>query len=81
MIPKLIPFKITEFESTHEILYILDTIDGSHIPIVAPKVDSKPHYYRNGFYSTLIQSKIDRRYLFWTFDDKWVGSIHDLCLF
>jgi hypothetical protein len=32
------------FESLHGIPYILDTINGGHIPIVAPKVDPKLYY-------------------------------------
>ncbi len=43
MIFKLTKNKIKEiivgFESLHGIPYILGAIDGSHIPIVAPKVD------------------------------------------
>ncbi len=43
MIFKLTKDKIKEiivgFESLHGIPYILGAIDGSHIPIVAPKVD------------------------------------------
>jgi hypothetical protein len=48
LILKLIRDKIKEitsgFESLHGIPYILDTINGSHIPIVAPKVDPKSYY-------------------------------------
>jgi hypothetical protein len=49
MIPKLTKDKIKEiiagFESLHGISYILDVIYGSHIPIVAFKVDQKSYYY------------------------------------
>jgi hypothetical protein len=59
VIPKLTTniFKeiIVGFESVHGIPYISGSIDGNHIPIVAPKVDPKSYYYRIFFYSTLIQ--------------------------
>jgi hypothetical protein len=49
VIPKLIKDKIKEiivsFESLHGIPYILHAINGSHILIIAPKVDSKSYYY------------------------------------
>ncbi len=49
MIPKLTKDKIKKiivgFESLHGIPYILGAIDGSHIPIVALKVDQKSYYY------------------------------------
>ncbi len=49
VIPKLVKDKIKEidasFECLHGIPYILHAIDGSHILIVAPKVDSKSYYY------------------------------------
>jgi retron-type reverse transcriptase len=53
VIPKLTKDKIKKitigFESLHGIPYILGAINGSHIPIVAPKVDPKPYYYKSGF--------------------------------
>jgi hypothetical protein len=35
---------IVSFESLHGISYTLGAIDGSHIPIVALKVDPKSYY-------------------------------------
>jgi len=42
-----------DFESLHRIPYIIGAIDGSHIPIIAPKVDPTSYYCRKGFYSVL----------------------------
>jgi hypothetical protein len=67
---------IIGFESVHEIPYTLGSIDGNHIPIVAPKVDPKSYYYQNVFYSTLIQRVIDAKCHFWDYDHGWVRSIH-----
>jgi hypothetical protein len=48
VMPKLIRNKIKEitasFEHLHGILYILGAMDGSHVPIIAPKVDPKSYY-------------------------------------
>ncbi len=64
VIPKLTKDKIkiitTGFESLHGIPYILGAINGSHIPIVEPKVDPKPYYYKKRFCSTLIQRIVHR---------------------
>ena len=48
-----------EFESLHGISYILGTIDGSHIPIIAPSIDPASYYCRKGFYSILLQGVVD----------------------
>ena len=53
-----------EFEETYEIPYILSTIDNSHIPIVASKIDSKSYYYCKGFYLVLIQDIVNKKCLF-----------------
>ncbi len=49
VIPKLTRNKIKEItigvECLHGILYILGAIDGSHVPIITPKVDPKSYYY------------------------------------
>ncbi len=64
VINKLIKNKIKKitigFESLHGIPYILGAINGGHIPIVAPKVDPKPYYYKKKFCSTLIQRIVHR---------------------
>ena len=53
LIPIMIAKISIEFEETYEILFILGAIDGSHIPIVVLKIDSKSHYHCKGLYSTL----------------------------
>ncbi len=48
VIPKLTRNKIkeitTSFEHLHGIPYILGAMDGSHVPIITPKVDPKSYY-------------------------------------
>ncbi len=85
VIPKLIRNKIKEitigFECLHGIPYILGAKDGSHVPIITPKVDPKSYYYQKGFYSKLIQGVQDAKCSFWDYDYGWVGSIYDWALF
>jgi hypothetical protein len=69
VIPKLTRNKIEEitffFECLHGIPYILGAINGSHVPIITPKVDPKSYYYHKGFYSKLIQGIVDAKCSFW----------------
>jgi hypothetical protein len=52
---------IVDFKTLHEIPYILDAIDGSHILIVEPKVDPKIMFFLKGFYFTLIQGIVNAK--------------------
>jgi hypothetical protein len=59
VILKLTRNKIKEitigFECLHGSPNILGAINGSYVPIIAPKVYPKLYYCQKGFYSTLIQ--------------------------
>ena len=39
-------------------------IDGSHIPIIAPKDSHMDYYNRKGFYSIVLQALVDHQYRF-----------------
>jgi hypothetical protein len=51
----------TGFERLYEIPYILGAINGSHVPIIVPKVDPKSYYCHKGFYYILIQGIVDAK--------------------
>ncbi len=72
---------IVDFKTLHEIPYILVAIDGSHVPIVEPKVDPKSCYFLKGFYFTLIQGIANAKCSFWDYDYGWARSIHDWVFF
>ena len=55
----------------------MGAVDGSHIPIVVPRVHAADYYNRKGFHSILLQGVVSARCLFWDFNIGWVGSIHD----
>ena len=66
-----------EFESIHQIPYVVGAVDGSHIPIVAPRLHAADYYNRKGFHSILLQGVVSSKCLFWDFDIGWAGSMHD----
>jgi hypothetical protein len=85
VIPKLTRNKIkeitTSFECLHGIPYILDAIDGSHVPIIAPKVDPKSYYCWKSLYSTLIQGVVNAKCTLWDYNYGWASNIHDWAFF
>ena len=52
-------------------------IDGSHIPIIAPKDSHMDYYNRKGFYSIVLQALVDHQYRFLNVYTGWPGSVHD----
>ena len=66
-----------EFQDLHQIPYVVGAVDGSHIPIVAPRLYAPDYYNRKGFHSVLLQGVVSAKCLFWDFDIGWAGSMHD----
>lgn len=52
-------------------------VDGTHIPILAPKENHKDYVNRKGFHSIQMQAVVDSRYLFRDVVVGWPGSVHD----
>ena len=52
-------------------------IDGTHIPILAPKENHKDYINRKGFHSFQMQAVVDSQYLFRDVVVGWPGSVHD----
>ena len=69
------------FKALHGILFVVGAINGSHIPIVAPKAYATDYYCRKGFHSLLLQAVVDHSCCFWDYDIGWCDSIHDYNLF
>jgi hypothetical protein len=66
-----------DFEGLHGIPYVVGAVDGSHIPVVAPRLHAADYYNRKGFYSVLLQGVVTSKCIFWVFDIGWAGSMHD----
>ena len=66
-----------DFQDIHQIPYVVGAIDGSHIPIVAPRLHAVDYYNRKGFHSILLQGVVSSKCHFWDYDIGWAGSMHD----
>ena len=60
-----------EFQCLHQIPYVVGTVDGSHIPIIAPRLHTADYYNRKGFHSVLLHGVVSTKCLFWDFDIGW----------
>ena len=56
---------------------VVGAIDGSHIPIIAPKNDPNDYYNRKQFHSIVLQGVADARGRFIHVSTGYAGSIHD----
>ena len=66
-----------EFQDLHQIPYVVEVVDGSHISIIAPRLHAPDYYNRKGFHSIILQGEVSAKCLFWDFDIGWAGSMHD----
>ena len=66
-----------EFQDLHQIPYVVGAVDGSHIPIIAPRLHAADYYNCKGFHLLLLQGVVSAKCLFWDFDIGWAGSMHD----
>ena len=66
-----------EFEDLHQIPYVVGAVDGSHIPIITPRLHAADYYNRRGFHSIMLQGVVSSKCLFWDFDIGRTGSMHD----
>lgn len=60
---------------------MVGAIDGSHIPIVAPKNNHASYVNRKGYHSILLQAVCDDKKMFIDCYAGEAGSVHDACLF
>ena len=56
---------------------VVGAIDGSHIPIIAPKNDPNDYYNRKQFHSIVLQGVADAQGRFIHVSTGYAGSIHD----
>jgi len=70
-----------DFEKLQVIIcYIFVVVDASHIPIIAPFVDSTSYYRWKGFFLVLLQDVVDAKCKFWDYDFQWIVHCHDWTL-
>ena len=68
---------IDGFESKWDFPQCVGAIDGSHIPIIAPKDNPLDYYNRKGYHSVVLQALVDHNYKFLDVYVGWPGSVHD----
>ena len=68
---------IEEFQEISCFPQVVGAIDGSHIPIIAPKNDPNDYYNRKQFHSIVLQGVADAEGRFIHVSTGYAGSIHD----
>ncbi|CAH3132021.1 unnamed protein product, partial [Porites lobata] len=56
---------------------VVGAIDGSHVPIKAPKINHEDYFKRKHFYSFLVQGIVDASGLYLSVATGFPGSLHD----
>lgn len=69
------------FESCWGFPQAAGAIDGTHIPIIRPDRSSSDYYNRKGYYSIIMQARVDFRGLFMDVYIGWPGKVHDARVF
>ena len=66
-----------EFFNISRFPQVLGALDGSHIPIKAPKDDPNEYVNRKSFHSIVLQGVVDANGKFLHVSTGYAGSIHD----
>ena len=69
--------KIEGFSEKSKVPNVVAAIDGSHIPIKAPKENHEDYFNRKHFYSYLVEGIVDSSGLFLSVATGFPGSLHD----
>ena len=70
--------KVSEFGLKFGLIQAFSCIDGTHIPLKQPMINSQDCFDYNEFYSINVQAICDSRGLFMDIDGYWPGLVHDL---
>ena len=65
------------FERRRRLEKVIGALDGSHIPIKAPRQDQEVYINRKGFHSIVLQAVCNHRMVFMDCYAGWPGSTHD----
>ncbi|XP_066288575.1 uncharacterized protein [Branchiostoma lanceolatum] len=68
---------VSGFEEELNFPQCAGVIDGTHIPIIAPKEDHCDYFNRKGWHSVILQAVVDHSYRFLNINVGWAGSVHD----
>ncbi|XP_071951910.1 uncharacterized protein [Antedon mediterranea] len=72
---------VAGFNELHGFPQCAGAIDGSHIPILAPKESKADYFNRKGHYSVILQAVVDHKLRFTDTYVGWPGKVHDARVF
>ena len=73
--------KVAEFETQFGMVQAFGSVDGTHIPIRRPVVDSQDYFNYKQFFSISVQAVCDFKGYFMDVECRWPGSVHDAKVF
>ena len=73
--------KVAEFETQFGMVQAFGSVDGTHIPIRRPVVDSQDYFNDKQFFSISVQAVCDFKGYFMDVECRWPGSVHDAKVF
>ena len=72
---------VAEFETKFGMTQAFGCVDGTHVPIRRPIINSQDYFNYKQFYSISAQAICDAKGLFLDVDCRWPGSVHDAKVF
>ncbi|XP_028413101.1 putative nuclease HARBI1 [Dendronephthya gigantea] len=69
--------KVAEFEARFGMVQAFGSIDGTHIPVLRPIVDSEGYFNYKQFFSISVQAVCNVKGYFMDVECRWPGSVHD----
>lgn len=73
--------KVSEFEAKFGMTQAFGCIDGTHVPIRRPTVDSQDYFCYKQYFSLSVQATCDYKGYFMDVECQWPGSVHDAKVF
>ena len=73
--------KVAEFESKFGMTQAFGCVDGTHIPIRRPYIDSQDYFNYKQYFSVNVQAVCDAQEKFMDVDCRWPGCVYDAKVF
>ena len=73
--------KVSQFELKFGMIQAFGCINGTHIPLKTPRINSQDYFNYKQFYSINAQAVCDSCGLFMNIDCRWPGLVHNRKVF